>query len=313
LGVHPEETIVASDNHSDSAINRRHLLRGGTLAAAGAGAAVLASAVAPSTVFAADGDAVLLGADHEASTTTSLTLGGDLGSSDPTLALGNANGPALRLEPLPANWAGGLAVGDIATTPSGPLVGVENNGGATTTRLSTQLDLDDLINELPMTITFPPERLLDTRWGAVNDERILTTSASAIDAAYRLKSKAWLDLKLVESDQGFTVHSVFLKLTSVASLGNGYLTAYQPGPRPASSSANYVKGQILGSAAFVAVGIVDNNFAVRIYASQTTHVVVDVTGAVIQNLPPAQALATGRRASRFTKAVDVMRRGLATR
>ena len=83
----------------------------------------------------------------------------------------------------------------------------------------------------------------------------------------------------MEADEDFTVHAVFLKLTSVGSREDGYLTAYQPGPRPVSSSVNYLEGETLGGAAFASVGIVDNIFAVRIYTSQTTHLVVDVPAA----------------------------------
>ena len=120
LGGHlSQETTVTSDHSPDNVINRRNLLRGGTLAAAGAGAAVLATAAVPRAAFAADGDELLVGEDNEASSTTSLTQGGTAGNSNPTLTLANANGPALRLQPLPDNWRGGLALGDIAATPSG--------------------------------------------------------------------------------------------------------------------------------------------------------------------------------------------------
>lgn len=302
---------MTSDHSPDDVINRRNLLRGGTLAAAGAGAAVLASAAVPRAAFAADGDELLVGEDNEASSTTSLTQGGTAGNSNPTLTLANANGPALRLQPLPDNWRGDLALGDIAATPSGPLVGVADDGGTTTARLLTELNVEDLFREFPITIPIPPQRYLDTRQGAANDEQILDTSPSALDREYRLRSKSWLDLRLVEADEDFTVHAVFLKLTSVGSREDGYLTAYQPGPRPVSSSVNYLEGETLGGAAFASVGIVDNIFAVRIYTSQTTHLVVDVTGAVITNVPPAQLLA-GKRASRYTKAADRLQRAFST-
>ena len=57
---------MTSDHSPDNVINRRNLLRGGTLAAAGAGAAVLATAAVPRAAFAADGDELLVGEDNEA-------------------------------------------------------------------------------------------------------------------------------------------------------------------------------------------------------------------------------------------------------
>ena len=90
---------MTPDHSSDDTINRRKLLRSGTLVA-GAGAAVLASTVVPRTASAADGDEFLVGRDNEASSTTSLIQGGTAGSSNPTLSLGNANGPALRRRQL---------------------------------------------------------------------------------------------------------------------------------------------------------------------------------------------------------------------
>ena len=85
----------------DRSGSRRWLLRSGALAA---GVAVATVAV-PTTANAADGDPLELGAELQAEATTTLSVGAEDGSAQPTLTLQNANGPSLKLQPLPGHWS----------------------------------------------------------------------------------------------------------------------------------------------------------------------------------------------------------------
>src|SRR5262245_17069394 len=71
------------------ALGRRHLLRGGALFGAAAGA--MAAGLRPGLAHAADGDSLVLGTANSASSPTTLTVGGDAGGVDPALALENAD------------------------------------------------------------------------------------------------------------------------------------------------------------------------------------------------------------------------------
>ncbi len=79
--------------------SRRWLLRGGAVAAG----AVMLAAAAPTTAQAADSDPANLGGDNEASTTTRVPLTGAAAATSATVALDNADGPTLSLQPS-ASW-----------------------------------------------------------------------------------------------------------------------------------------------------------------------------------------------------------------
>ena len=68
---------------------------------------------------------------------------------------------------------------------------------------------------------------------------------------------------------------------------------------PASSTINFTKGQTIANGAFIAVGLLDTVFAVRIYARATTHVLLDLTGEALNYLPgPAVTSAAAVKAKR---------------
>jgi hypothetical protein len=282
-----------TEQSADHSVARRTLLCGGAVAAGAAGALVL-STVRPPRAEAADGDPVLLGRAQSGLTTTTLRVEGESRNSESTLALLNANGPSLFLQPLASDWDGELAVGAVANTAVGPLVGVEADASsAVTTYLATGLDLD----ALPLPVATTPSRLLDTRISA-GRSNILRSSTGAFDSSQRLKAGAWIDIAVNAANQDFTLAAAFLNLTSTQSAGNGYLTICPPGPKPASSSLNFTNGVTIANAAFIGLGVVDTYFAVRIYASNSTHVILDLTGATVSNQPgPASQAARSQKAA----------------
>ena len=298
-----------TEESTDNPLARRSLLRGGAVAAGAAGALILGAAQSP-RAEAADGDAVLVGRAQSGVTSTSLQIEGQALNTVPTLTLLNANGPSLFLQPLAPDWAGAPAVGSITNTTIGPLVRVDGgSSGPVTTYLATGLDLDTL----PLPVAITPTRLLDTR-SAGGRASILRSSTGAIDSNGRLVGGGWIDIAVDAANQDFTLAAAFLNVTSTQSLGNGYLTICPPGPKPASSNLNFTKGVTIANAAFIGVGVVGTQFAVRIYASTTTHVVLDLTGATVSNEPgPASQAASQQgtaasaqrraRTSRSTKAL----------
>ncbi len=289
----------------DPLLRRRHLLRGSAVLA---GAAVIGTALAPERASAADGGATLLGTANAAGNRTSITVDGGTGGPDPALALNNADGPSLSLQPLPADWGGDLRVGEIANTTLGPLIGVDNGEGPEVTYLATAADLDSVPSLAPLA----PTRVLDTRTTA-GRASVLRTSAAALDTDGRLKAGAWMDLAVAGLVPGIQLGAAFLNLTVAKPGRNGYLTVYLPGTtRPTASTLNFTAGQNLSNAAFAALTELLGAYAVRIYASQTTHVVVDLTGVLASGAPGtgtpgAQNRSVHRRHARQAKLAQRLR------
>ena len=293
-------------------VRRRSLLRGGAvLAGAGLAGTVLAQPAA-----AADGQPVLIGADNAETTATGLTVtGGD--AEVAALRLTNADGPSLYLNPLEESWNGSLQLGEIANTNLGPLIGVGDPAGTedpttVTTFLATGIDLD----ALPTPLAITPVRLLDTRT-AEGRTGIVGSSDNAFTSDFKLRSRAYLDILVAPTSETGNVPAVFINLTAVKVSVGGYLAAYPPGDHPGTSTLNVDKGQTLANGAFVAVGIVGDYYAIRVYSTAEAWVVVDLTGAIVQGGPgagsgasPARARAIRARALAVKKMVaKIGRRG----
>ncbi len=270
----------------DQSLGRRHLLRGGAVLAGAAGLTAIASVTAP-TASAADGDPVRLADINSASTRTTIQSNN---SGQPTLGLQNDDGPSLYLQVLPSEWNGDLAVGEIANTQYGPMIGVDygDGDGPQKTFLTTALDIDSLA--LP--IATAPVRVLDTRSAGGRTGIVRRSSTGALDSSGRLTSGSWIDVAVDAADATYSLEAAFLNLTVTGSLGSGFLTAYPPGVKPSASTLNYTKGQTIANGCFVQVGVAGGAFVVRLAASATTHVIADLTGATVAFVPgPAAAVA----------------------
>lgn len=176
---------------------------------------------------------------------------------------------------------------------SSVLVGLEDQAGPYTTYLATGFD----VAAIPVTIAIPSSRLLDTR-SAAGRSGILASGGGGLDSSGRLKAGAYIDVAVDAADSDFTLDGVFLNLTSTGSTGNGYLYAYPPGPKPVGSTTTYSKGVATSSSCLAAVGVVQDYFAVRIFSAALTHVVVDLTGVTLLDIPGPQATATVTRTAR---------------
>lgn len=288
LGEQTDET------EQTARVARRGLLRGGAVLAGAAGLAA-AGAVAGSTpAHAADGGQVTIGAENTASTRTTLTIGAGAGSAQPALSLQNAAGPALELNQLPTSWTGSLAVGQLAGMATGPIVGIDSGAGPETTFVALGTDLDDL--SLPVAVT--PERLLDTRT-LRGRAGLIGSTAGKLDSAGRLRAGQYVDLGLAPIADA-TIDAIFANLAVTGALAGGYLIVYPPTAttRPGSSAINFSAGQTIANGGFFATGISGPYHAVRIYASATTHVILDVTGFTGPASPNAAAAVAGASAKK---------------
>ncbi|HEY0237870.1 MAG TPA: hypothetical protein VGC37_04420 [Friedmanniella sp.] len=161
------------------------------------------------------------------------------------------------------------------------------------------------------TIPVPAERLLDTR----NDEglkAIVGSSSGALDAKNRLKADAWIDVAIATTsdDVDLELVAVHVNLKALASTKGGSLVVSEPGDKPTGTTVTYRKGETVTNSAFVGLGTTGNSYTVRIFATSTSHVVLDLTGAELlfdSSVPDARR--TSRtNAARVLKAVHAVER-----
>ena len=281
----PTLPVPADDTDQTAArVARRGLLRGGAVLAGAAGLAAAGAVAGATPAHAADGGPVVIGAENAASTQTTLTIGAGAGSAQPTLSLQNTNGPALQLNQLTNAWTGSLATGQVAGTATGPIVGVDRGAGPETTYLALGFDLDGL--SLPVAVA--PERLLDTRT-LPGRAGLIGSTAGKFDSAGRLRAGQYVDLGLAPTTAS-AIDAIFANLTVTGPTAGGFLIVYPPtAPRPTSSAINYTTGQTIANGGFFATGVISGFHAVRIYASTTTHVLLDITGFTGPASPEAAA------------------------
>ncbi len=270
---------------------RRLLSRGAAVAGAAAAGAVALGVAGAGPASAADGDALKQGGTYTGGTTTTLAGGS---ATTPALRLTNATGPALQLSPVGDDFAGDLTPGQLLATNGRILVGATDGDDSYTTALAT---LDDV----NYTLAIPSFRLLDTR---IADSRadLVAVGGPGFDSAGRLRGGSYVDVLLATADDEVALDGVFLNLTSTGSTGNGFLFAYPSGDRPVGSTTSYQKAVTTASSCLSAVGVVKDAFTVRVYTSTTSHVIVDLTGALLSPYPgPA---ATGRKAKAARRSVS---------
>lgn len=266
------------DSHdTHPTLGRRNLLRGGVAAATAAGLGVASIAAAPAAA-AANGDPVELAGANAETATTAITISGSAGDrASAVLSLINQDGPALKLNTLPEDWPGELQAGEVATVESGPIVGLADGS---TTFLATGLDL----LSLPVTVPLSPVRLLDLRTVA-GRKALVGNSPNAFDVQGRLRAGAWMDVSLGDADGSISLAGLYATVTVTGSSGGGYLTVYPPEgtSRPATSNLNFASQQTIANLVFTAVATsTASAFVVRIYASATTYVILDINGVIAQ-------------------------------
>jgi hypothetical protein len=271
------ERLSAAD---EAVVQRRRFLRGGALAAAAAGGAVLAGASSAVPAAAATGDDLKLGALNDAGTaTTGLSTSGDKVAA---LQLTNAKGASLRLISYGEEVGDlDLPIGSVVNSDYGPYISVSD--GESGTYLSYLATADDL-SALTTTAPVVPRRIWDSK--AKKGTVVGKSSAKAIDSKGRLVKGEWVDLKVAGTDEDTSPVAAFLTLASSGSSKDGFLSAYLPGDRPTGTiSAFFLKGKTMSGSAYAALGVEGKAFTVRVYASQTTYVTVDLSGLTSYGFP----------------------------
>ena len=294
---------------AEGSLARRNLLRGGAVLS---GAAVVGAALAP-PAEAADGDGLVLGQSNDAESQTGLTIGAAEGSASAALALTNADGPSLSLNPLDDAWDGSLQPGQIANTGRGPLIGISQDGNQLTTPLLTEQDV-----WLPFVLA-TPMRLIDTR---TVEGRFRVTRPSPLGADGRLSARTamtfWIAPAGGQGDNGanFSIPAIHLNITVVRPAEAGHVTVY-PGPdRPNTSTVNFTKGTTLANSALIGTSVgtysivVDPSqpsqelqaHVVKVYTTATAWIVVDATAAYATGwIPPTEAAAARARTGGLRK------------
>ena len=135
-----------------------------------------------------------------------------------------------------------------------------------------------------ITIAVPPTRVFDTR---TELGQIVGSSPSALTGKNRLRKGAWIDVALAPGD-ALPLVAVFVNLTSYSSLKGGSLVVSTGEEKPSGTTLSHPKGQTVSNSALVGwispfgpTNRGESYFAVRIWASATTHVSLDVTGAEV--------------------------------
>jgi hypothetical protein len=241
--------------------------------AGAAGATAIGAALSPTTAHAVE-LGLILGEANEASSATSVRIGGVTGSSAPTLVLNNANGPTLALEALPQETEIPLGVGEIVNTVTGPQIGVNYGDGNFTTFLATGADVT---NAYPI----QAERVLDTRSAASRtDDVVGGSSAPRFDSLGRLAGGKFIDVAVARTE-GLDMAGVYLNVTAFRPTGGGYLEVYTPGPRRALPTITFQRQVTATNSVFVAPATTaDTYYTVRVFTTRHTHLMIDVLGAV---------------------------------
>jgi hypothetical protein len=284
----PGDAEVVSEHRG---VGRRALLtRGGIVAAGLAGVAAVGAAAAGPASAATD-DAVLQGTTNDVGTNvpaTEITVDNDPTTPTPTLVLTNTGGdtgtgeasPSLRLTPATASLvipSSATVGGDVVATNDGNLWFTHDFAG-TIFPATVHTDATDNLF-VPLA---GPSRVLDTRSAS--------TRANILDASGNIDSKG----RLIG---GKTIH---INLTSLVNFGDAVtanLTVTQPTAagfitlwsgavaRPTASAIDYSTSEtvanltVAGLAEFSATA----TDTIAVFASATTHVILDVAGFAVGN------------------------------
>jgi hypothetical protein len=272
---HSRSDAGPNEQTPDEAVGRRALLRrAATVAAAGIGGVAAAEMLSAGPASAATGDPVVAGAANSAAAQTSLSSSANVA----TLSLANSSDAAnLRLAPVDdsADYTGTTAL------LGGELVNLtETVGSATTDTLYWMAgpaagisNLDNLTVVLTTATgtvfaPVPPSRLLDTRYSTT---RHRVQNLSALDSKGRLIGGHAVEIAL--DDLVEFAYSIHFNLTATQETTGGYLTVYPGGSKPNVSNLNFTKGVTIANSG---LSPLSDNTSIFIYASQTTHVILDL-------------------------------------
>lgn len=182
----------------------------------------------------------------------------------------------------------------------GALVAAAAGGAVAATAGSVLPASANSVVQYAATIAVPSFRVFDTK---TEVGKIVGSSPSALTGKKRLRKGAWIDVALVEGE-AIPLIALFVNLTSYSSLKSGSLVVTTGDQKPTGTTLSHAKGQTVSNNALVgwlgpfgSTSRETSSSVVRIFASATTHVSLDVTGASIfytegdpdQTSPDAQA------------------------
>jgi hypothetical protein len=259
-------------------VTRRRMLRAAGIAAAGAAGALASPALtgraAAGTV---NGESVDLGEVNTATATT--TIAGNVAAGPAVTLTNTGQGAPLRI----------TKNDDLNFDMIGPGDLFELDGF-----LAHTVDLgfgfpaivhDALFSNLLALQT--PLRILDTRRSTSTGENygrsLVTNATGKFDASGRLKAGQTINIRL--NDFTFLATGLAGNFTATGAAGSGHLTVWNTfSDMPTSSLLNFASGQSIANWAIVPVGFDDaDRDSISIFAAQTTHVIVDLSGFVISD------------------------------
>lgn len=250
-------------------VNRRGLLRaGGAAVVAGVAALAVADTMTAPSAEAAAGDNLVLGTANTSGTTPTLLT--STAASGPTFAISNTGGVGAPLRLTEAAFVSdvGLASGDLANF-DGDLFYTAGSpfGTLPPSLVYTEFTANQLV-------TINPQRILDSRTAAGRAQ--ILNAAGNLDAAGRLLAGHTIVVALDTLE--FAAAAAFCNLTAVLPLTAGYLTLFPGGVRPATSSVNFAPRAMIANFAVTGTSLDDT---VSIFASATTHVLLDITAFAV--------------------------------
>jgi hypothetical protein len=317
-----------TEGDMDARVDRRSVLRrAAAVAAAGIGGVAAVEMLSAGPASAAVGT-MQYGTDNDAGnlqTTLTSTISSNTGHKASTLLLSHtSNGAPLAVAPqVGASWSpstGSLVGGELINLSAPDSQGITSQSlfwmtGDNSTVDSNGSNLDNLAVVLTTatgTVFAPvgPSRLLDTRYASMR-HRIL--KPSVLNSHGQLIGKQVLELDL--SDIVSFAWAIHFNLTATVETGTGFLTAFgsqdsKGNPAvPTASNLNFHENLSIANSG---LSPLSSNLSLYIYASTTTHVILDVQGWTLPDFsfllePDATAAAATAKASPQRSAAAAVR------
>ncbi|MGN9803311.1 hypothetical protein [Micromonospora sp. L32] len=276
---------MSEAQHEQDSIGRRGLLRRASTVAAGVAGAGVVGVAGATPAQAAAGDPVVQGATNVVDAATTLRNTG----ARATLRLQNVRTydsgpggevwaePALQLMPSGTTLSNLAEAGSIGMDVEGNIWIVTRSGNGSNDRHVVHTTANS--NRI---VPLVPQRVLDTRYAS---SRGLVRETGYLDASGRLLAGRSISLRL--TDHLYCADAVFGTLTVVQPTLGGFAQVYPFGTtRPTDfSSINFAPNQIVSNAFVCGIGsdpeARNASDLISIYTNRTTHVILDITAAVV--------------------------------
>lgn len=114
---------------------------------------------------------------------------------------------------------------------------------------------------------YGPSRLVDTRPGYA--QGVIPVTKATIGGLVELRIDLSSIIGIIDVD------AVIVNVTATQTAGSGYVTVYPCGVRPTASTLNFVAGATVANGA---IALLSPDDEVCVYASTTTHIIIDMSG-----------------------------------